>query len=43
MKNVPTISVQQSLLRRLMEAQGFVHDIAQVNDELPLLGTDIEA
>ena len=40
---MPTISVQQSLLRRLMEAQGFVHDIAQVNDELPLLGTDIDA
>ena len=43
MKNVPTISVQQSLLRTLMEAQGFVHDIEQVNDELPLLGTDIDA
>ena len=40
---MPTISVQQSLLRTLMEAQGFVHDIAQVNDELPLLGTDIDA
>ena len=40
---MPPISVQQSLLRRLMEAQGFVHDIAQVNDELPLLGTDIDA
>ena len=40
---MPTISVQQTLLRRLMEAQGFVHDIAQVNDELPLLGTDIDA
>ena len=26
-----------------MEAQGFVHDIEQVNDELPLLGTDIDA
>ena len=40
---MPTISVQQSLLRTLMEAQGFVHDIEQVNDELPLLGTDIDA
>ena len=40
---MPTISVQQSLLRTLMEAQGFVHDIAQVNDALPLLGTDIDA
>ena len=40
---MPTISVQQTLLRRLMEAQGFVHDIAQVNDELHLIGTDIDA
>lgn len=40
---MPTISVQQSLLRSLLEAKGFVHNIDQVNDELPLLGTDIDA
>ena len=26
-----------------MKQQGFDHDIEQVNDELPLLGTDIDA
>ena len=40
---MPTISVAQSLLRTLMEAEGFDHNIEQVNDELPLLGTDIDA
>ena len=40
---MPTISVAQSLLRMLMEAEGFDHNIEQVNDELPLLGTDIDA
>ena len=40
---MPTISVPQSLLRALMKEQGFVHDIEQVNDELPLLGTDIDS
>ena len=40
---MPTISVQQSLLRSLLEAKGLVHDIEQVNDELPLIGTDIDA
>lgn len=39
---MPTISVPQSLLRTLMERQGFEHDIADVNDRLPLLGTDID-
>lgn len=40
---MPTISVPQSLLRSLMEQQGFVHDISVVNEQLPLLGTDIDA
>jgi len=39
---MPTISVPQSLLRALLEKRGHAHDIAQVNEELPLLGTDID-
>ena len=40
---VPTISVPQSLLRQLIEQHGYKHDIGNVNEELPLLGTDIDA
>ena len=40
---VPTISVPQSLLRQLIEQHGYKHDIGKVNEELPLLGTDIDA
>ena len=40
---MPTISVSQNLLRSLMERQGFEHDVEHVNNELPLLGTDIDA
>ena len=40
---MPTISVPQSLLRSLMAQQGFEHDVALVNEQLPLLGTDIDA
>ena len=40
---MPTISVPQSLLRSLMAQQGFEHNIETVNEELPLLGTDIDA
>ena len=40
---MPTISVPQSLLRELMEREGFEHNIDRLNDELPLLGTDIDA
>lgn len=40
---MPTISVPQSLLRSLMAQQGFDHDVAVVNEQLPLLGTDIDA
>jgi phenylalanyl-tRNA synthetase beta chain len=40
---MPTISVPQALLHALMKKKGFHHDIVRVNDELPLLGTDIDA
>ena len=40
---MPTISVPQALLQALMKQQGYEHNIEQVNDELPLLGTDIDA
>jgi len=39
---MPTISVPQSLLAALMARRGFTHDIEAVNDQLPLLGTDID-
>ena len=40
---MPTISVPQSLLRSLMAQQGFEHNVDEVNEQLPLLGTDIDA
>jgi phenylalanyl-tRNA synthetase beta chain len=40
---MPTISVPQSLLRSLMEQHGHDHNLEQVNEHLPLLGTDIDA
>ena len=39
---MPTISVPQTLLKALVEQRGFHHDIEQVNEQLPLLGTDID-
>lgn len=39
---MPTISVPQTLLKALIEQRGFSHDIEQVNEQLPLLGTDID-
>lgn len=39
---MPTISVPQSLLRDLLKKSGYFHDISQVNEQLPLLGTDID-
>ena len=39
---MPTISVPQSLLRTLVEANGKTHDIERVLEDLPLLGTDID-
>ncbi|MGB1955110.1 MAG: phenylalanine--tRNA ligase subunit beta, partial [Candidatus Poseidoniaceae archaeon] len=39
---MPTISVEQSLLARLMSDHGCTHDIEDVDHRLPLLGTDID-
>ena len=40
---MPTISVQQNLLASLLQRHGLDHDIERLADELPLLGTDIDA
>ena len=40
--NMPTISVEQSLLRNLVEAKGRKHDIDDLAFRLPLMGTDID-
>lgn len=40
---MPTISVEQKLLRQLLKKHGIEHDIEQMDDRLPLLGTDIDA
>ena len=40
---MPTISVEQNLLKKIMEKHGFVHDIEILSDQLPLLGTDIDS
>ena len=39
---MPTISVEQSLLKSLLEKHGLTHDIQQMDVQLPLLGTDID-
>ena len=39
---MPTISVEQSLLRKLVEGKGRKHDIVDLAFRLPLLGTDID-
>ncbi len=39
---VPTISVEQSLLKRLVESKGRVHDVEDLSFRLPLMGTDID-
>lgn len=39
---MPTISVEQSLLRDLVESKGRVHDIEDLAFRLPLMGTDID-
>ncbi|MDP6235570.1 MAG: hypothetical protein QF364_06995, partial [Candidatus Poseidoniaceae archaeon] len=39
---MPTISVEQSLLKSLLEKHGLTHDIQQMDIQLPLLGTDID-
>ncbi len=40
---MPTISIPQSLLRSLMQKRGLAHDVSQTHEQLPLLGTDIDA
>ena len=39
---MPTISVEQKLLTSLLSKHGCQHDIADVDQRLPLLGTDID-
>lgn len=39
---MPTISVEQSLIRKLLAAHGCHHDAGELADKLPLLGTDID-
>ncbi len=39
---MPTISVEQKLLDSLLSKHGCQHDIADVDNRLPLLGTDID-
>ena len=39
---MPTISVNQDLIAKLLSIHGLEHDIEQISDQLPLLGTDID-
>ena len=39
---MPTISVPQSLLTALLKKHGISHDVEQMGEQLPLLGTDID-
>ena len=39
---MPTISVNQDLIAKLLSIHGLEHDIKQISDQLPLLGTDID-
>ena len=40
---MPTINVEQSLLRRFVESKGRKHDIEDLAFRLPLMGTDIDS
>ena len=40
---MPTITVQQKTLEMLLELQGLTHNIEEIQDKLPLLGTDIDS
>ena len=40
---MPTISVEQSLLKILVESRGRVHDIEDLAQRLPLIGCDIDS
>ena len=39
---MPTISIDQTVLRSLIENRGRVHDIADMAERLPLIGCDID-
>ena len=39
---MPTISVNQDLIAKLLDVHGLKHDIDEISDQLPLLGTDID-
>ncbi len=39
---MPTISVEQNLIEKLISQAGFDHDIEILSEQLPLLGTDID-
>ena len=39
---MPTISVNQDLIAKLLNVHGLKHNIDEVSDQLPLLGTDID-
>jgi phenylalanyl-tRNA synthetase beta chain len=39
---MPTISVDQKILEKLVTAHGHTHSVEQIAEHLPLLGTDID-
>ena len=39
---MPTISVNQDLITKLLSVHGLKHDVEELSDQLPLLGTDID-
>ena len=39
---MPTISVNQDFIAKLLDVHGLKHNIDEVSDQLPLLGTDID-
>lgn len=39
---MPTISVEQKLIEKLLKTHGHDHDISNLAEQLPLLGTDID-
>ena len=39
---MPTIKIEQDVLKRILESQGLRHELERLGEELPLLGTDID-
>ena len=39
---MPTISVNQALIAKLLNVHGLNHNVGEISDQLPLLGTDID-